>query len=188
MTSIAETPLARLDTEQRLINSHVKEAGSAPGSFLFRGELAIHLAPTELKANQVMIAAVAGQKELSFYTCHLDSFASLKPMAELLGDMLGASGKYFVFCNDIKFSSKYRVKMGEATFYVLPLDEKTAFVELLELLNLERGPIKKLDLRGKVEAVANVVGKFNPSYAQLSYEEGLGVLLSAKDSGGKPRA
>jgi hypothetical protein len=187
MTSIAETPLARLESEHRLINGNIKEPGSAPGSFLFRGELAIRFAqpagpssvPTELKADQVMLSAMAGQKELPFYTCHLQSFESLKPMTELLGDMLGASGKYFVFCSDIKFAAKYRVKMGAATFYVLSLDDNTSFNELLELLKIERASIKKRNSLGKLEAVADSVTTFNPSYEQITYERGLEIVVPA---------
>jgi len=183
MISIAETPLARLENENRLINGNVKEPGKVPGSFLFRGELAIKLGapsrlpvPPELKADQVMITATAGQKELSFYACHLDSFESLKPMTELLGDMLGASGKYFAFCSNIKFSAKYRVKMGDATFYILPLEESSSFNELLVLLKIERGSIKKLNLVGKLEALTESVTAFNPSYEQITYERGLEVM------------
>jgi hypothetical protein len=186
MTSIAETPLARLENEHRLINGNVKDAGSAPGSFLFRGELAIKhgqsgevaSAVPDLKADQVMISAVAGQKELPFYTCHLVSFASLKPMAELLGDMLGANGKYFAFCSNISYPAKYRVTMGAATFYVLPLEENPAFNELLELLNIERSSIKKLGLVGKLESVANSASAFKPNYEQITYERGLEVMSS----------
>ncbi|MET0390254.1 MAG: hypothetical protein ABW321_30060 [Polyangiales bacterium] len=184
MTSITETPLARLDDEKRLINVNVKEGGSTPGSFLFRGDLAIDFAqpsaaagqPPALKADQVMLCATAGQDELSFYACALDSFASLKPMADLLGSMLGASGKYFAFCSNLKFSAKYRVKLGEATFYVLPLDENPSFSELLELLKIERSTIKRRDARGKLEAVAQTATGFKASYEEISYERGLELM------------
>ncbi|MEY4577248.1 MAG: hypothetical protein RL701_1951 [Pseudomonadota bacterium] len=190
MTSIAETPLARLENEHRLINGNVKDAGKAPGSFLYRGELAITHGKTgevasvlpDLKADQVMIAATAGKTEFSFYTCHLQSFASLKPMVEMLGDTLGASGKYFAFCSNINYPGKYKVAMGAATFYVLPLEDKAAFNELLELLNIEHGTIKKLGLVGKLESVANSALKFNPNYEQISYERGLEVMSPAAKS------
>lgn len=183
MTSIAETPLGRLDNEKRLINDHVKVSGSAAGSFLFRGELAIHFAhanTAELKADQVMMSAIAGQKDLPFYSCHLKSFASLKPMAELLGDMLGANGKYFAFCSDINYPGKYRVKMNDATFYILPLEEQTVFVEMLELLVIERDAIKKRNLAGKLEAILDSVLKFHPSYQEITYERGLELMTQAK--------
>jgi hypothetical protein len=186
MTSISETPLARLDSENRLVHESLKGPGSVPGSFLFRGDLAIHFAqqgnpsaPPALTADQVMLAALAGQTELSFYTCHLHSFETLKPLAALLGDMLGASGKYFVFCDDIKFSAKYRVQLGGAMFYVLPLDESSAFNALLETLKIERSSIKKLSLTGKIELLAKSVATFNPSYEQITYERGLEMMSPA---------
>jgi hypothetical protein len=180
MTTIDETPLARLENDQRLLNGTVKDPGTQPGSFLFRGEIAIQRSPeSELKADQVMLYASAGKTELPFYACALQSFESLKPMTDLLGDMLGASGKYFAFCSNLKYRSKYRVKMGEATFYVLPLEDNTAFNDLLELLGVDRGSIKRLSVRDKLESIRDKLAAFGPSYEQISYERGLEVMTPA---------
>jgi hypothetical protein len=191
MTSIAETPLARLENEGRLINATIKSPGALAKRFLYRGELAIKFAPQteresrppELKAEQVILAATAGEAELPFLACYLLSFESLKPLCELLGDMLGARGKYFAFCSNIDLAAKYRVQMGDATFFVLPLDESTVYNELLELVNLDRDGLKKRDANGKVEAIVNAVGKFSAKYAELTYEAGLSVMHAPKDPG-----
>jgi hypothetical protein len=191
MTSIAETPLARLENEARLINATVKAPGTQAKRFLYRGELAIKFAqvteresrPPELKAEQVIASATAGEKELPFFSCYLLSFESLAPMTALLGDMLGANGKYFAFCSNIDLAAKYRVKMGNATFFVLPLEESTVYNELLELVNLDRDGLKKRDANGKVEAIVNAVAKFSPKYEEITYERGLQVMQAPKDPG-----
>lgn len=188
MTTIAETPLARLETENRLINGNVKEPGAAPGSFLYRGELALILSklaskptpPPELKAEQVLITAQAGKQELPFYACQLSTFASLKPLTEVLGDTLGATGKYFVFCSNLPRETEYSVKMGAATFYVFPLEKKsTVFNELLTLLEVEPDDVKKKGLGAKLDFLTAEVGKFNPTYEQISYERGLELMSAA---------
>lgn len=189
MTSIAETPLARLETENRLINVSLKEAGSTPGSFLFRGELAIKLAqklatpalPPELKAEQVLIAVQAGRSELPFYACYLPSFASLKPMLEVLGETLGASGKYFVFCGNLPRDAEYQVTVGTTNLYVYAMDNKKSnvFADLLTLLDIEPDTVKKRGLGGKLEGLIGDVASFSPGYPQLTYERGLEVMSPA---------
>jgi hypothetical protein len=188
MTSIAETPLVRLESESRLINFNVKEPGAAAGSFVYRGELAIKLAkelkkpvlPPELKAEQVMIYSLAGQAQLPFFACFLAAFESLKPMAEVLAATLGANGKYFVYCGDIG-KGEYSVKLGAATFYVLPLEANaTVFNELLTLLDVEPSTVKKRNLVGKLETLIVDVAKFNPNYEPISYERGLEIAAGAR--------
>ena len=191
MTSIAETPLARLENEARLINATVNSPGALAKRFLYRGELAIKFAPKteresrppELKAEQVILSATAGEKELPFFSCYLLSFETLKPLTELLGDMFGPSGKYIVFCSNIDLAAKYRVQMGNATFFVLPLDESTVYNELLELVKIDRDGLKKRDAAGKVEAIVNAVAKFSPKYEDLTYERGLQIMSAPKDPG-----
>ncbi|MET0389439.1 MAG: hypothetical protein ABW321_25920 [Polyangiales bacterium] len=187
MTLIAETPLARLDNEERLINGNLKEPGSTPGSFFYRGDFAIKLAPRvagnvfppHLKADQVMLSARAGDPQLPFFTCHLQSFETLKPLVDLLGDALGASGKYFAFCSNIKPRQRYRVKAGAATFYILPLAQGTAFNELLDLIGVERDDLKKLSALAKIETIEKAALAFDASYEEISYERGLEVMSAA---------
>jgi hypothetical protein len=186
MTSIAETPLARLETERRLINAGLSEAGTADGSFLFRGELAITLSPKggknppDLKAEQVLITSLASQPALPFVACSLATFASLKPLVEVLGSTLGASGKYFAFCSDLPANANYRVNIGAGTFFVYPLEKKgSVFAELLLLLNIDPESVKKRSLKGKLEALLDEVVTFNPSNESITYERGLELMKAA---------
>ena len=181
---LMDTAFARLESEGRLLNPVLKGATKKPGRFGFRGELALRFAPKladearppELTCDQVIAIAEAGNPKLPFFAGYLLNFAHLKDIAEVLGDTLTAGGKYFVFCNNIDLSKKYQVPLKGAMFYVLPIDEATVYNELLELLYLEKGELKKLDTAGKTDAVANAALKFDVTFDTLTYEEGLKIM------------
>lgn len=183
-TRIEDTAFARLEKEGRLLNPILKEATAVAGRVGFRGELALRFAPKladearppELTCDQVMAAASSDAAYITFFAGYLLSFEHLKEVADILGDALSPEGKYFLFCNNIDLSKKYRVSYGGATFYVLPIDEATLYNELLELLYLERNDLKKKDTAGKLDAVANAAHKFKADYEVLSYEDGLKVM------------
>lgn len=184
MTTIEKTAFARLNAEKRLQNPVLKEATKKPGRFGFRGEIAIKFAdqvadearPPEFCAAQVMAIANEGEKGIPFFAGYLLSFGYLGMLVEALGDALQADGKYFVFCNNIDLLKKYQVQMGGATFFILPLDEATVYNELLELLRMEKGDLKKLDTASKLDAVADKALKFTANYPVISYEEGLKLM------------
>jgi hypothetical protein len=184
MTTIDKTVFGKLEAEKRLQNPVLKEATKVPGRFGFRGELAIKFAPQladearppEITCDQVMAIANEGATTIPFFTGYLLSFGYLDMLVDALSDVLAADGKYFVFCNNIDLLKKYTVKMGGASFYILPLDESTVYNELLELLRLEKGDLKKLDTAGKLDAVVEKALKFTANYPEISYEEGLKLM------------
>lgn len=88
-----------------------------------------------------------------------------------------------MFCNNIDLSSKYRVSYGDTMFYVLPIDEATVYHELLDLLYLEKGDLKKLDTAGKVDIVVDTALKFSAQYEEISYAEGLKRMGPVRDRG-----
>ena len=183
-TEISDTAFARLEEEGRLLNPVLKAPTATPGRFGFRGELALRFAPKladearppELLCAQAMAVACVGEKHLPFFAGYLLSFAYLKDVAEVLGDTLSASGKYFLFCNNIDLSRKYQVPYKGATFYVLPIDESTVYNELLDLFYLEKNDLKKKDTAGKLDALANAGLKFNLRFETITYEEGLKLM------------
>ncbi len=184
MTTLDKTAFARLEAEKRLQNPVLKEATKKPGRFGFRGELAIKFAaqvadearPPETTCDQVMAIANEGEKGIPFFAGYLLSFGYLDLLVEALGETLIPEGKYFLFCNNIDLLKKYTVKMKGATFYILPIDESTVYNELLELLRLEKGDLKKLDTASKLDVVADKALKFTASYPEISYEEGLKLM------------
>jgi hypothetical protein len=181
---LATTALARLEAEGRLLNPVLKGATRRPGRFGFRGELALRFSakvadearPPELTCDQVIAVAQVGDAKLPFFAGYLLSFEHLKDVAETLGDTLSAGGKYFLFCNNIDLSKKYQVPYKGALFYVLPIDEATVYNELLELLYLEKNELKKLDTAGKTDRVADAALKFDITFDNITYAEGLELM------------
>jgi hypothetical protein len=184
MTTIDQTAFGKLEAEKRLQNPVLKEATKKPGRFGFRGELAIKFAeqladearPPEITADQVMAIANEGEKGIPFLCGYLLSFGYLNLVVEALGDTLIPEGKYFMFCNNIDLLKKYRVSMGGATFYILPLDESTVNNEILELLRIDKGDLKKLDTASKLDIIADKALQFSATYPEITYEEGLKLM------------
>jgi len=180
---------ARLESEGRLLNPILKGPTTRPGRFGFRGELALRFSakiadearPPELSVDQVLAAADAGSPTIQFFAAYLLSFEYLKPVAEVLGDSLSPSGKYFLFCNNIDLLKKYRVLHGGITFYVLPIDEAGVYAELLELLYIEKNDLKKLNTAAKHDAIVDKALKFEANYPTLSYEDGLAQMGPVRD-------
>ena len=191
MTSLDQTAFKQLEAEKRLQNPVFKGATSTAGRFGFRGEIAIKFAqqfadearPPEVTADQVIAVGKEGDASLDFMAAYLLSFEYLKPLADAMGPALKPDGKYFLYCNNIDLSKKYQVPYDGKTFYVLPIDEATVYNELLDLLYLERGDLKKLDTAGKVDKVADTALKFSATFPSMSYEEGLKVMGPVRDPG-----
>jgi len=184
MTTIQETAFARLESEGRLLNSVLKAATHKPGRFGFRGDIALKFQvkkadearPPEISSDQVIAVAQAGESTIPFLACFLLSFEYLKMLAEVLGDTLSPTGKYFLFVDNIDISKKYQCEYGGATFYILPIDESTVYNELLQLLYIDKGDLKKLDTAGKTDAVADKAASFSDSFPKITYEEGLALM------------
>lgn len=181
MATITESSLAKVETEGRLLNPVFKDKTHVPGRYGFRGDIALKFAeqfadekrPPEISTDQVMAIAEAGKPGIPFMAGFLLSFEYLKLLVEVLEDELLPEGKYFVFCDNIDLSAKYRVPYGKATFYVLPIFEATVYNELLELLYLEKNDLKKLDTAGKLDKVAETALGFDADFETISYEDGL---------------
>ncbi len=184
MTKITDTAFARLEAEGRLVNPVHKGPTKKAGRFGFRGELALKFAPKladearppELTADQVMAIAGEGSPTIPYLSCYLHSFEYLKPLADVLGETLSPSGKYFCYCNNIDLLKRYQVSLNGASFYVLPIDEAGVYNELLELLYLEKNDLKKLDTAAKLDKVADTALKFSDKFSEISYEEGLKLM------------
>lgn len=183
-TTIQETAFARLDAEGRLLNSVLKAPTHKPGRFGFRGDIALKFQakmadearPPETSSDQVIAVAQAGQSTIPFMAGFLLSFEYLAMLADVLGDALSPTGKYFLFVDNIDISKKYQCEYGGATFYVLPIDESTVYNELLQLLYIEKNELKKMDTAGKTDAVADKALTFNETFPKITYEEGLKLM------------
>ncbi len=181
MTSITDTAFSTLDQQKRLLSPVQKGPTEKAGRFGFRGMLALKYAqqfadearPPELCADQVIATAEAGQPTLSFLAAWVLSFEHLGVLAEVLKGVLGPSGKYFIFANNIDLLAKYQVEIDGVNFYVLPIDEATVYNELLELLYLDKTTLKKATTAGKTDAIADAAAKFNDKFESITFAQGL---------------
>ncbi|WP_298282066.1 hypothetical protein [Acidocella sp.] len=181
MTSIDTTALGRLEQAHRLLNAVLKAPTTKPGRFGFRGDIALKFQqqladekrPPEYSIEQVLVIAPENGGKLPFLAGYLHSFAYLADVAELLGPLLSPEGKYFMFCNNIDLLAKYSVKIGDITFIVLPLDESTVWVEMLELTGIDKNDVKKLTTAGKLDYLADKASDFSEPFEAVSYEDGM---------------
>ena len=186
--AITDTAFARLEAEGRLVNSVLKAPTKTAGRFGFRGDIALafqakmadEARPPETSSDQVIATAKAGESHLEFVAGFLLSFEYLKLVAEVLGEALAPQGKYIFFVDNIDISKKYIVEYAGVTFYILPIDESTVYNELLQLLYIDKGDLKKLDTAGKTDAIAekavDFVGEASDGFETITYEQGLTLM------------
>lgn len=186
---IQKTVLGRLDREHRLFNAVLKAAATKPGRFGFRGDIALKFQhqvadekrPPDFSIEQVLTTAEEGAAALPMLAGYLHSFAYLETLAEVLGDMLSPTGKYFIFCNNIDLLAKCRVRLGTIAFFVLPCDESTVWKEMLDLMGIDKNDIKKLDTAGKLDHVVDAALGFDSDYEAITYEQGLARVQPVKN-------
>ncbi len=154
------------------------------GYFGFRGMIALKYAqkmsdearPPEIKFDQVMTVGKAGETTIPFLAGVALSLEYIQLLCEVLGDKLSPDGKYFFFAGNLDISKRYQIAYGGTKFWVLPLDEATVYNELLDLFNIEKNDLKKLDTAGKLMAVAEAAAGFDEKFPEISFEEGLKIM------------
>lgn len=180
----SDTAFGRLDAEHRLFNAVLKEPLPRPGTFGFRGDIALafqdqvadEARPPAYSLEQVLAVADAATGKLPVVVGYLHNFAWLKDAEAVLGDFVEPAGAYVFFANNIDFLKKYRVPFAGATAYVLPLDESTVWKETLELVDIDKNDVKKLGGAQKLEFVLDKVAGFSASFAEITYEEGVATM------------
>jgi hypothetical protein len=190
MTDISTTPLGK--QSERLISPVVQGPSKAPGRFVFRGEFALKLAPStagekrppEAKADQVIIAC-EGDK-IVFLSCHVPSLAALELVMDCLGADLTPTGRYFLFAGNVDISKKYTIDMNGIPFNVLPLDEATVYNEMLDLLYLEKGDLKKMSGEEKVDAIVNAAASFNGKFPVSTFAAAVAEMGPVKVAENRP--
>lgn len=178
--TLDNTIFGPLEKEGRLTHGILKEEIS-PGRFAFRGELALEFQdsmadekrPPTLSAWQVMATAREGADHFEFFICYLLSHEYLVPLMKAIGHLLKPGGKYFAYINNQYLLAKYRIPMGDITWYAFGIDESTAYNELLELLYIDKNDIKKLNTGGKQDYIVNKALEFHEDYEIISFEEGV---------------
>jgi hypothetical protein len=187
--AIESTPYARLDQEGRLFNAVLKGPTTKKGRYGFRGDIAlkfqIQLAdekrPPEFSIEQVLTVADESDKTIPILCGYIHSFEYLKDVAEVLGDLLAASGTYFMFVNNIDLLAKYSCTINNIKFFIIPCDESTVWKEIMELMSIDKNDIKKYDTAGKLDYVLDAAREFAGDYQKITYEEGLGLMEPVKN-------
>ena len=172
------TPTIETLEQQKRLLSPVYKGTLKTADEGFRGEIALKFAeqvadearPPEVSAFQTMFAATGGK--LDFLACELDSLGYLENLREALGDYLKPEGKYFAFAGNVDISKKYAIDMDGIPFNVFPLDEATVYNELLDLIGLERGDLKKLDTAAKLDKIKEATSDYSDKLPEVSFEQG----------------
>ncbi|MGY3608829.1 MULTISPECIES: hypothetical protein [unclassified Bradyrhizobium] len=189
MTAIENTALGRLEKEGRLLNAIFKGGTTKPGRFGFRGDIALQFQaqvadekrPPHYSIEQVLTVVHEGESTIPALAGYLHCFAYLADVANVLEGALSPDGSYFMFCNNIDLLAKYRVKLGDITFNVLPCDESTVWKEMMDLVGVDKNDIKKLDAPGKLDYLLDAATNVDASYDEISYEDGLKRMEPVKN-------
>jgi hypothetical protein len=189
MTQLEKTALARLEREGRLLNAVLKGPTKEPGRFGFRGDIALKFQaqvadekrPPDFCLEQVLTYGRENEPSLPILAGYLHNFAYLETVAQVLGDLLSPTGVYFMFCNNIDLLSKFRVQIGEITFNVLPCDESTVWKEMMDLANVDKNDIKRLDTAGKLDYVLDAAQSFSQTFELIAYGQGVERMEPVKN-------
>ena len=189
MTTIDKTALGRLEQEGRFYNAVLKGPTKQPGRFGFRGDIALKFQPQvadekrppDFSIEQVLTIAEAGDSIIPIMVGYLHSFAYLQAAGEVLDGLLSPTGTYVMYCNNIDLLAKYRVRLGDITFHVLPCDESTVWKETLDLLSIDKNDIKKLDTAAKLDYVLDAARGLEADYETITCEQGLALMGPVKN-------
>jgi hypothetical protein len=189
MTTIEKTALVRLEREGRLLNAVLKSPTTKPGRFGFRGDIALKFQtqladekrPPEYCIEQVLTYAEEGESTLPILAGYLHNFAYLETAVEVLGDLLTPKGSYFMFCNNIDLLAKYSVTINDIPFRILPCDESTVWKEMMDLANVDKNDIKKLDTAGKLDYLLDAARSYSESFEVIAFQQGVERMEPVKN-------
>lgn len=192
MTDFLSSPLGKLEGAERLLSPVCKGPTKKAGRLGFRGEIALKLAdstagekrPPEVKTDQVFMTT-EGDK-VTFYASYVDSVESLGLIADMLEPWLATDGKYFVWASNVDLLKKYEVELKGATFYVFPLDEGTVYNEVLDLLYLEKGDLKKASMEEKLDTLADTAKGYKGGLPKASFEQVVAEMGAVKVYDNRP--
>lgn len=182
---LEDTAFGKIAAEKRLLNAVLKEPLPEPGTFGFRGDIALafqeqvadEARPPAYSIEQVLAVSNAETGKIPVLAGYLHNFEWIKDLGEVLGDYLDPAGTYVLFVNNIDFLKKHCVALTkDVTAYVLPLDESTVWKETLELVGVEKNDVKKMSGAEKLEYVLKQVAAFKADYPELTYEEGVATM------------
>ncbi|MDT8339613.1 MAG: hypothetical protein RQ763_10485 [Sulfurimonas sp.] len=105
--------------------------------------------PPKIQAKQVIV--ISDEGGIKFFTCELDSFRDFAPLFEKYKDYFMKDGLNILYVTDLDGNGTFTYEGVEFTAFML--DESSVWNELLELTDLDKGDMKKLDAAQKIEQI-----------------------------------
>jgi len=123
--------------------------------------------PPKIQAKQVVM--ISDESAIKFFTCELDSFNDFKPLFEKYKDYFSTDGLYVLYVTDLDGNGTFTYEGIEFTAFML--DESSVWNEILELADLEKGDMKKLDPAQKIEKLYEELLDNDVKESAKTYEE-----------------
>lgn len=105
--------------------------------------------PPKVQAKQVIL--ISDESGIKFFTCELESFRDFAPLFEKYKDYFIKDGLNILYVTDLYGNGTFTYEGVEFTAFML--DESSVWNELLELTDLEKGDMKKLNSDEKIEQI-----------------------------------
>ena len=179
MTTVADTPFAKLSSEGRLLKPSLNADTHVAGRFGFRGEISYDGPETVLK--EVFSVSEEGKPAIGFLAGSIETYESLPKLVETLGAALDAEGKYFVYISDLPQGNRLLIRFGDVKIFAIFLDDTSVYNELIDTFYVDKVKLKKFDTAAKLDALADVGLKYAElsSYKDVSYKDGLAIKNAA---------
>lgn len=129
------------------------------------------------KATLKQAVMTAGNDTIEFVAGELETMDFFEPFVEKYKDYLG-DGLYLLYIVDLDKDVSFTY--AGITFQAFVLDESSVWNELVELGDLQKSELKRLDAGEKIDAVADAVKSEGVSLSEVSYDEFKGLKSGVK--------
>lgn len=170
------TPLDYITDNSLDWQSTFKGETSVSGRFGYRGALVITegkvlSADKQLPPKATLKQAImtANDSTIEFVSGELETLDHFVPFVEKYKDYLSKDGINILYIIDL--DKDVKVTYEGFTFYAFVLDESSVWNELLELADLPKSELKRLDAAEKIDAVADAVKDARISLPEVSADE-----------------
>jgi hypothetical protein len=123
--------------------------------------------PPKSQAKQVIL--VNEDEKIKFFTCELESFAHLEPFVAKYKDFFAPDSINVLYVIDLDGNGTFEYE--GIKFTALVLDESSVWNEILELVDLEKGDLKKMSAEEKIEEVYDAAKDADIDEASKTYDE-----------------
>ena len=129
------------------------------------------------KATLKQAVMTANSEKMEFVAGELETMDFFEPFVEKYKDFLG-NGQYLLYIVDLDKDVSFTYE--GIKFQAFVLDESSVWNELVELGELDKGELKRMDAGEKIEAVAEGIKAEGVSLPEVSYDVFKTLKTSAK--------